>query len=234
MLGWLAAAILLAAFAGGAVPAGAQAPVELSFYYPVAVGGPVTKIIDGLAADFEKENPGIRVKPIYAGTYQETIVKVLTALKSGEPPQMSVLLSTDMFTLIDEDAIIPFDDMAKSAEDRAWLKSFFPAFMLNSQTGGKTWGIPFQRSTIVLYWNKEAFKEAGLDPNKPPTTWAELKDMATKLTKKDASGKVTQYGVQIPSSGFPYWLFQTLTTGNGAILANDTGTQVKFDDPQVI
>ena len=106
MLGWLTAAILLAAFAGGAVPAGAQAPVELTFYYPVAVGGPVTKIIDGLAADFEKENPGIRVKPIYAGTYQETIVKVLTALKSGEPPQMSVLLSTDMFTLIDEDAII--------------------------------------------------------------------------------------------------------------------------------
>ena len=40
--------------------------------------------------------------------------------------------------------------------------------MLNSQTGGKTWGIPFQRSTIVLYWNKEPFKEAGLDPNKAP------------------------------------------------------------------
>ena len=38
--------------------------------------------------------------------------------------------------------------------------------MENSQTGGKTWGIPFQRSTIVLYWNKELFKEAGLDPNK--------------------------------------------------------------------
>src|SRR4249920_1168557 len=82
----------------------AQTPVEISFYYPVAVGGPITKIIDGLAADFEKENAGIKVKPIYAGTYQETIVKVLTALKSGEPPQTSVLLSTDMFTLIDEDA----------------------------------------------------------------------------------------------------------------------------------
>ena len=76
----------------------------------------------------------------------------------------SVLLSTDMFTLIDEDAIVPFDEVATSAEDRAWLKSFFPAFMMNSQTGGKTWGIPFQRSTIVLYWNKELFKEAGPRP----------------------------------------------------------------------
>ena len=45
--------------------------------------------------------------------------------------------------------------------------------MENSQTGGKTWGIPFQRSTIVLYWNKELFKEAGLDPNKAPANWKE-------------------------------------------------------------
>ena len=118
--------------------------------------------------------------------------------------------------------------------NKAWLDGFFPAFMLNSRTAGKTWGIPFQRSTVVMYWNKELFKQAGLDANKPPATWAELKDMATKLTKKDAAGKVTQYGVQIPSSGFPYWLFQTLTTTNGAILANDSGTAVKFDEPKVV
>ena len=73
----------------------------------------------------------------------------------------SVLLSTDMFTLIDEDAIVPIDDFVKTDDDKKWLASFFPAFMVNSQTGGKTWGVPFQRSTIVLYWNKELFKEAG-------------------------------------------------------------------------
>ncbi len=217
---------------GGALHA--QAQTEVQFYYPVAVGGPIAKIIDGFAADFMKAHPSIKVTPIYAGTYQETIVKALTAHKSGTPPVTSVLLSTDMFTLIDEDAIQPFDGFVKSADDKAWLAGFYPAFMLNSRSGGKTWGIPFQRSTVVMYWNKELFKEAGLDPNKPPTTWAELKAMAGKLTKKDAAGKVTQYGVQIPSSGFPYWLFQTLTTTNGAILANDTGTAVKFDDPAVI
>jgi len=207
---------------------------EISFFYPVAVGGPITKTIDGYATDFMKANPGIKVNPIYAGTYQETIVKALTAHKSGTPPVTSVLLSTDMFTLIDEDAIVPIDNFVKTAEDKAWLNSFYPAFMMNSRTGGKTWGVPFQRSTVVMYYNKDLFKEAGLDPNKPPQTWAELKDAAAKLTKKDASGKVTQWGVQIPSSGFPYWLFQTLTTTNGAVLANEAGTQVKFDDPKVI
>ena len=128
----------------------AQAPVEVSFYFPVAVGGPITKLIDSYAADFEKENPGIKVKPIYSGTYQDTITKALTAVKGGEPPVTSILLSTDMFTLIDEEAIVPFDDFIKTPDDQAWHKSFYPAFMENSQTGGKTWGIPFQRSTIVL------------------------------------------------------------------------------------
>ncbi len=215
-------------------PLSAQAPVEIEFYYPVAVGGAIAKTIDGFAQGFMSENPGIKVTPIYAGTYQETIVKALTAHKSGTPPATSVVLSTDMFTLIDEDAIVPFDNFAKTAEDKAWLNSFYKAFMLNSQTAGKTWGVPFQRSTVVMYWNKEAFKEAGLDPNKAPATWAELKATATKLTKKDANGNVSQWGMQIPSSGFPYWLFQTLSTTNGAILANDTGTQVKFDDPAVV
>ena len=212
----------------------AQATTEISFFYPVAVGGAIAKTIDGFAADFMKANPGIKVTPIYAGAYQEALVKALTANKSGTPPVTSVLLTTDMYTLIDEDAIVPIDNFVKTAEDKAWLGSFYPAFMLNSRTGGKTWGVPFQRSTVVMFYNKELLKEAGLDPNRPPQTWAEQKDAAAKLTKKDASGKVTQWGLQIPSSGFPYWLFQTLTTTNGAILGNEAGTQVKFDDPKVI
>ena len=212
----------------------AQAPVEVSFYYPVAVGGPITKIIDGLAADFEKENPGIKLKPIYSGSYQESITKALTAVKSGDPPVTSILLSTDMFTLIDEDAVVPFDDLIKTAEDKAWLRSFYPAFMENSQTGGKTWGIPFQRSTIVLYYNKEMFKEAGLDPNRAPANWKEQVEYAQKLTKKDASGKVTQWGMQIPSSGFPYWLFQALAIQAGTNLMNTAGTQTFYDKPEVI
>ena len=97
------------------LPAWAQ---EISFYYPVAVGGPITRIIDGFAADIERENPGIKVKPIYSGTYHESIVKALTAHKSGEPPVISVLLSTDMYTLVDEEAIVPWDTVAGAAEDQ--------------------------------------------------------------------------------------------------------------------
>jgi sn-glycerol 3-phosphate transport system substrate-binding protein len=229
-----------AALAGATLarPAIVRAATEISFFFPVAVGGPITKIIDGYAADFEKENPGISVKPVYAGTYQETIVKALTAHKAGTPPVLSVLLSTDMFSLIDEEAVVPFDAFATGAAEQKWIKSFFPAFMENSQTGGKTsdvktWGIPFQRSTIVLYWNKEAFKEAGLDPDKAPATWAEETAFAENLTKRDGAGNTSQWGMQIPSSGFPYWLFQALTTQNDVLLMSPEGDRTFFDKPAV-
>lgn len=229
----LAAALACTALA---LPAHAQKPpVEVEFYYPVAVGGPVTKIVDGMAEQFNRENPDIRIKPVYAGSYQDSVAKALTAQKGGNPPQLAVLLSTDMYTLIDEDAIVPIDTLATSAEDKQWLGGFYDAFMQNSRTGGHVWGVPFQRSTIVMYYNKALFKQAGLDPERAPATWAELVEYAGKLTKKDASGNVTQWGIEIPSGGaFAYWLFQALTTPNGAILMNETGNEVYLDKPEVI
>jgi sn-glycerol 3-phosphate transport system substrate-binding protein len=215
-------------------PALAQKTVEVTFNYPIAVGGPLHKVIDQFAADFEAENPNIKVKPIYSGTYQESLVKSMTAFKSGQPPTMAVLLSTDMFTLMDQGAIVPVSDVANTADDKKWLEGFFPAFMMNSRAKGKTWGVPFQRSTIVQYWNKDLFKEAGLDPEKGPQTWDQLVEYSRKLTKLDASGNASQWGVKIPSSGFPYWLFQGLTTANGAMLMNQDGNKTSFDDPAVV
>src|SRR3954463_10841741 len=156
----------------------AAAAVDLTMYYPVAVGGPVTKIIDDMVDRFQKENPDIKVTAVYAGNYTDTMTKAMTAMKGGQPPQLSVLLSTDVFTLMDEKAIVPIDDLVT---DKTWLKEFYPAFMANGQIEGKTWSIPFQRSTIVLYWNKDAFKDAGLDPEKAPATWEEMEAFGKKL-----------------------------------------------------
>ena len=208
--------------------------VDLEFYFPVAVGGKAADTIQALTDEYVAANDGVNIDAVYAGSYKETVTKALTAARGGKPPQLSVILSVDMFTLIDEDVIIPFDGLAQSDEDRAWMSSFYPAFMENSQTGGKTYGIPFQRSTPVLYWNKEAFKEAGLDPEMPPATWQETVEFGKKLVKKDANGNVSRWGVRIPSSGFPYWLFQGLTTQNDVILANADGNETNFDDPKVV
>ena len=208
--------------------------VDLEFYFPVAVGGAAADTIEQLTADYVSANPDVNIKAIYSGSYSDTGQKALTAARGGNPPQISVLLSTQMFTLIDEDVIVPFDEYVTRQEMTDWIGGFYPSFLENSQTGGKTYGIPFQRSTPVLYWNKEAFADAGLDPEKAPANWDEMVNFSKKLTKKDANGNVTQWGVRIPSAGFPYWLFQGLTTPNGAILANSDGNIVNFNNPKVV
>lgn len=208
----------------------AQEKTVLEFYFPVAVGGPITKIIDSYAAGFTQANPDITLRPIYAGSYVDTLTKAVTATKSGTGPQMAVLLAVDAFSLIDDELIVPFESVATSPEDKAWLDGFYPAFMRNGQIDGKTWGVPFQRSTIVMYWNKDAFADAGLDPERPPATWAEQADFAAKATKRDG-GRVTRWGIEIPGSGFTYWLFQALAAQTGAELANANGTKTNFNDP---
>lgn len=207
---------------------------ELTMFYPVAVGGALTKLVDTLVQEFEAENPGITVKAIYSGNYSDTMTKAMTALKGGKPPHLSVILSTEIFTLIDNDAIVSYDDLVTSPQDKQWLESFYPALMENSRTGGKTWAIPFQRSTIVMYYNKDAFRKAGLDPEAPPATWDELVEMGKKLVIKNDSGKVTQWGLEIPSTGYPYWMFGALTRQNGEVLMNDSGTETYFNKPGVV
>ena len=224
-----AAAACMTAMTFG-LTAAAQAKTELTMYYPVAVGGPLTKIVDGMVADFEKENPDIDVNAIYAGNYNDARIKALAALKSGKPAQLSVMFSIDLYELIEQDAIIPFDDVVKTDEEKAWLKSFYPTLMQNGVTGGKTWGIPFQRSTIVMYYNKDAFKAAGLDPEKAPASWDELVATGKKLTKSDGS----QWGMMIPSTGYPYWMFGALTMQNDQVLMNGAGTKTNFDAPATI
>ena len=208
--------------------------IVLSFYYPVAVGGPIPKIIDGYVAEFEKENPGIRIKPFMRAPIRTRWSRRSPRLRAARRPTSRCCCRPTCSRLIDEDAIAPFDDLLKTDADKAWAKSFYPAFMENSQTGGKTWGIPFQRSTVVMFYNKDAFKAAGLDPDKAPGTWDELVADGQKLTKRDAAGNVTQWAVEIPSTGFPYWLFQGLTTANNVRLMNAAGTQTNFDKPAVI
>jgi sn-glycerol 3-phosphate transport system substrate-binding protein len=214
-------------------PSPARAATELTMYYPIAVGGPIPTLIDGMIADFEKANPEIKVKAVYAGNYDDTRTKALAALKGGQPVQLSVLFSIDVFELIDQDAIVPFDELLTAA-DKPWLDSFYPALMENSRVGGKTWGIPFQRSTIVMYWNKPAFKEAGLDPSRPPASWADMVETGKRLTRKDAGGNVTRYGLMIPSTGYAYWMFQALARQNGEVLMNADGNRTFFDKPAVV
>jgi len=206
----------------------AIAETELTMYYPIAVGGALTEVVDGIVADFEAANPDIKVNAIYSGNYDDTRVRALSALNSGEPAQLAVMFSIDAYDLIEQDLILPFDELVSGEEGQAWLNSFYPALMANSKIEGQTWGIPFQRSTIVAYYNKDMFRAAGLDPEVPPTTWDELVSMGKALTKDGT------YGLMIPSTGYPYWMFQALAIQNGKEVMSSDGLTTYFNDASVV
>lgn len=206
----------------------AMAETELTMYYPIAVGGKLTSVVDGIVAKFQDQNPDIKVNAIYAGNYDDTRIKSLAALEAGEPAQLAVMFSIDAYDLIEQDLVVPFDDLVEGAEEEAWLNSFYPALMANGQVEGKTWGVPFQRSTIVAYYNKDMFRAAGLDPEKAPTTWDELVAMGKSLTNDE------HHGLMIPSTGYPYWMFQALAIQNGKEVMSDDGVTTYFDDETVV
>ena len=216
----------LAAVTAIGIAAPAVAETELTMYYPIAVGGKLTEVVDGIVSDFEAANPDIKVNAIYSGNYDDTRVRALSALASGDPAQLAVMFSIDAYDLIEQDLVMAFDDI--SGVDKNWLNSFYPALMANGNIEGKTWGIPFQRSTIVAYYNKDLFRAAGLDPEAPPTTWDEIISMGKTLTKDGT------YGLMIPSTGYPYWMFQALAIQNGKEVMSNDGLTTYFDDQTVM
>ncbi|NMM27006.1 MAG: ABC transporter substrate-binding protein [Glaciimonas sp.] len=206
----------------------AYAATDLTMYYPIAVGGPLTDVMDGMIDDFQKINPDIKVRAVYSGNYDETRVRAISAIKAGQPAQLSVLGALDTYDLIEQDLIEPFDKVATTKEEKNWLHSFYPALMANSNIDGHVWGIPFQRSTILMFYNKDMFHAAGLDPNKPPKTWKELLADAKALTANN------RYGLMIPSTGYPYWMFQGFAIQSGVSLMNKEGTQVYLNSPAAV
>lgn len=204
--------------------------MELTMYFPVSVGGGPDTLIDALCEEYHKENSNVKVTPVYAGSYADTRTKVQAAIKGGNTPDLAIMFSIDLYSLLSMDAIADIDSFCTTDADKEWLNGFYDGFMMNSRDGETTYGIPWQRSTIVLYYNKDAFEAAGLDPEQPPKTWDELKEDAKKLTITE-NGQTTQYGIQIPSDGYAYWMLQTFCVEqNGFNLMNETGTETYYDD----
>lgn len=211
------------------VPPTSAAPVELQFYYPVAVAGPITQIIDGYIAKFEQQNPNIKVTAVLSGGYPDTLTKIQTTIKGGgTPPDVAVLLSTDLYSLVDSNAVMPLDDLITAAGGATFTSDFYPAYLANSSYQNHIWSLPFQRSIPVLYYNKDMFTAAGLDPSKGPANYQEMVADAQKLTKADGSTT----GIEISSDGIPYWLFQSFVIGNGSNVFT-SANKTNFNTPEV-
>lgn len=217
------------AFAGGQQEESGE--VDLEVYYPVAVDAPVSDILEQWGEEFEEENPGVTVNPVFSGDYSDTFAALQTTIDGGaEPPAISVLLSTDLYDLVNGGYITPVDEFLDVLDDSdAYLDDFLPAYLENSEFDDQLWSIPFQRSAVVLYYNADLLEVHGHDE---PQNWEELGEIASDLTERE-DGEVTRWGLDYPS-GWPYWGFQPLAIGAGQNIVGEDSYTVRFDEPEVI
>src|SRR5256886_14273735 len=190
----LAALLLLLA-----TPAAAQAPLEISFWY--GVGGQLEKIIQSQAEKFNRSQPGVKVVPFYAGAYGAggpMQQKLLASIAAGSVPDVGQLEIHATSPFASKGALASLDElMAKSRHDR---KEDFLPVLTNTACEGKTYGIPFNRSVPILYWNRDRFQKAGISG--PPKTWAEVAAIAPKLTQEGAGGPGAEgFGVMAINQG---------------------------------
>lgn len=152
--------------------------------------------------------------------------KLLLATAGGNPPDVAGLWAWRLYTYADMGALEPLDGLMK--RDGIAREDYLPSIIDQCEYNGFTWALPTTPATLALHYNKRMFVEAGLDPEVPPRTLAELDEFARRLTKRDDDGRITQLGFSPTEPGWwndrwGYWF--------GADLLDDAGRRLTIDSP---
>ena len=135
--------------------------------------------------------------------------KTLIATAGGDPPDVAGVWANDVYSFADREALLPLDDLirADGQTPDEWLGRYYAVYADMTLYRGRVWAAISTPSTCALHWNKTLFREAGLDPERPPRTLAELDAFAEKLTKRDRAGQILQLGFLPQEPGWFAWAF---------------------------
>lgn len=136
--------------------------------------------------------------------------KTMVATAGGDPPDVAGLWLNNVYSFADRDALTPLDDFIRrdGSTPEQWLARYYPVYADMGSYRGRIWAAVSAPATTALHWNKRLFAEAGLNPERPPRTLAELDEFAEKLTKRDPkTGEVTQLGFLPQEPGWFAWAF---------------------------
>ena len=172
----IAAAALVAAFT---VPA--QAQTEIQWWH--SMGGALGEWVNDLAKDFNTSQTTYKVVPTFKGSYDESMTAAIAAFRAGNAPHILQVFEVGTATMMaSKTAIIPVGQVMKNAGVPFDTSAYVPAVAgYYTAPNGEMLSFPFNSSTTVFHFNKDAFKAAGLDTDKPPTTWPEVALAAAKL-----------------------------------------------------
>jgi len=172
--GLIAAAVL-------AVAAPAHAQVEIQWWH--AMGGALGEWVNGLAKDFNDQQKDYKVVPVFKGNYDEAMTAAVAAFRAGNAPHILQVFEVGTATMMaSKGAIVPVTKVMSDAGLKFDPKAYVPAVSgYYTAPNGQMLSLPFNSSTTVFHYNKDALKAAGMDPEKPPTTWPEVALAAAKL-----------------------------------------------------
>ncbi len=186
-------------------------------------------LMDELIAEFEEANLGIKVKQTNF-PYDQYNEQVAAQVPAGKGPDVINLFYGWVPTYVDAGYLQPLPQDAFPHEE---IESEFFPLVEATKMDGEYWTIPTSVRTLALFYNKDLFEEAGLDPNSPPQTWEELEDYAVQLTKADGNGRLEQSGMAWePAQQGHHWLRDGLTLqAGGQVLSEDRKEVVWADTP---
>ncbi|MFB9326392.1 ABC transporter substrate-binding protein [Paenibacillus aurantiacus] len=194
--------------------------ITLKYWY--AFGGKIEEAKKELVKRFNESQDRIEIVAEHQGGYDDLHAKVQAAFAAGNAPAISDLEIASTGVFARSGMLQELTELAERDKDKVKLDDFNPGLMGNAYVDGKLYGLPFMRSTPILYKNVTMLKEAGLDPA-GPKTWDELEQYSRTLKEK---GKV---GMTMPAD---IWYYEGLVAQSGGTMLSEDGKSAAFNTPE--
>ncbi len=178
-----------------AAPA-ASARTEIHFWH--AMTGQLGEAVETLVQRFNESQSEYQVKALFKGSYPETLTAAIAAYRAKTPPHIVQVFEVGTQTMLLSGAVVPVFQLMQQQGIAVDWGSFIRPVVAYYSRDGRLYSMPFNSSTPILYYNKDAFRQAGLDPARPPETWKEVEAYARKILTAGAA----KCGF---STGWPSW-----------------------------
>ncbi len=209
----------------------AMAATEIEFWH--AMGGELEQSLNRITDDFNASQDEYVVKPTYKGNYSDTMTAAISAFRAKQQPEIVQVYEVGTATMMNaKGAIYPVEDLMDKYADGLDHSRYLPAVISYYQSPeGKLLSMPFNSSTVVMWYNKDAFAKAGIE--NPPKTWGELDSTANKLREAG-------YNCGFSTSWQPWFLIENYSAWNNIELGTlENGfqglkTELRFNNEHII